>query len=183
MHGQERGTPAGGSDHVLARLLRCPTCGTRLTGIRDRGDRVRYACRLGSVLPHPRMSVTEHLMLGAVRAEVARLRAPNVVEAEEQDATKRVELGARRLRVLDMFEAGHIDRADREHRLEVIHEGLAKLDARRVMLAVPEVDRSRPTRQLNAVLRALFDGIDLDRETFQPLPDGFHWLVPEWRAA
>ena len=64
---RDKGVRAGGSDFVLARLLRCPTCGTMLTGTRDRERprRVRYSCRLGTALPHLRITVSEHLILTA----------------------------------------------------------------------------------------------------------------------
>jgi hypothetical protein len=45
------------------------------------------------------------------------------------------------------------------------------------------VDLSRinwAARPLNAVLRALFDRIDLDPATFQPMY--FPWTLPEWRS-
>jgi len=200
VRGSSKGARAGGSDFVLARLLRCPTCGTLLTGTRDRREiigplrrhgkavkplklgpgRVRYACRLGSVTPHARVSVSEHLILPAIMAEVARLVTPEQVEATESDAAKRTALEERKLRIVDLFEAGHIERADRERRLAAVHEALSRLDARRVVLAVPRIDWSWSPRELSAVLRSLFDGIELDAETFQPI--AFRWLVPEWRA-
>ncbi len=68
-----KGAAAGGSDFVLARLLRCPTCGTMLTGTRDRdGHRVRDSCRLGTVTPHPRISITESHILPSIQAEAGR---------------------------------------------------------------------------------------------------------------
>jgi DNA invertase Pin-like site-specific DNA recombinase len=179
--GRTKGVRAGGSDFALARLLRCPTCGTQLTGTRDReGRRVRYSCRLGTVLPHPRISVTEHLILPAIKAETDRLRAPETVEAVKDDARKRPVLEARRTRILDMYESGDIDKADKDRRLAEVAEGFAKLDSRRVVMAVPTIDWSWPPKKLNAVLRALFDRVELDAATFQPT--GFEWAVPEWRA-
>lgn len=179
-----RGASAGGSAFILAGLLHCPTCGTRLTGTRDRdGRRVRYSCRLGTARPHPRISVTEHLILPAVRAEVARQRDIDPTETASADGGRRADLGDRRARILDMFEAGHIDRADRERRLNVVRDDLERLDARQVVREVPRIeweqDVQRP-RELNAVLRALFSDVRLDPETFQPV--AFTWLVPEWRS-
>jgi hypothetical protein len=84
-----------------------------------------------------------------------------------------------------MYADGVIDKADRDNRLAVVTDGLAKLDARRVVLAVPpvaEVDWTKPPRMLNDLLRHVFERIELDPETMQPLPDGFTWTVPEWRA-
>jgi DNA invertase Pin-like site-specific DNA recombinase len=176
-----RGAAAGGSDFALARLLRCPTCGTRLTGTRDRdGRRVRYSCRLGTSLPHPRVSVTEHLILPAIREEVARLRTPARLEAVAGGEAERAELEARRDRVIDLFEAGHIDRGDRERRLAAVQEDIERIDSRDVVLAIPDVDWAWPPRQLNNVLRALFDRIELDPATFQPT--SLEWTVPEWRV-
>jgi DNA invertase Pin-like site-specific DNA recombinase len=174
-----KGVRAGGTDFALARLLRCPTCGTALTGTRDRGGRrVRYSCRLGTSLPHPRISVTEHLILPAIQAEADRLRVPRRVGMGGRDDAKRHDLEQRRTRILDMYEAGHIDRADRDRRLASVADLQAQLDARRVVIDVPKLDWSWPPRQVNNVLRSLFDHIDLDPATFQPLPDGYAWRLP-----
>lgn len=180
VRGASKGAAAGGSDFVLAGVLRCPTCGTRLTGTRDRGGRrVRYSCRLGSVTPHERVSVSEHLILPAIRAEVDRLVTPGEVETATGDGAARAELEARRVRILDMYEAGDIDRGERERRLAGVQEKLERLDDRQAILAVPTVDWTWPVRELNAVLRALFVSIELDRATFQPV--AFSWTIPEWR--
>jgi hypothetical protein len=154
-----------------------------LTGTRDRdGRRVRYSCRLGTSLPHPRISVTESHILPAIVAEVAHLRTPEQIETETGDPGARAGLDARRLRIIDMYDGGLIDRADRDRRLAAVTDELQRLDARSVLLAVPAVDWARPPHALNAVLRVLFERIELDPETFQPLPTGYVWTVPEWRA-
>ncbi len=80
-----------------------------------------------------------------------------------------------------MYEAGLIDRVDRERRLQAVMDGVSQLDAQRLVLAVPTVDWSWTPKALNPVLRALFERIDLDAETFAPV--GYRWTVPEWRAA
>jgi DNA invertase Pin-like site-specific DNA recombinase len=176
-----RGYAAGGTDFILARLLRCPTCGTMLTGTRDRaGRRVRYSCRLGTATPHPRISLTESHILPAIRAEVDRLRLPERVEAVERDVAATRALEDRRARILDMYESGEIDRTDRERRLAKVAAELARLDEQRIVLAVPSVDWTWPPRELNSILRALFDRIELDPATFAPAR--FAWTVPEWRA-
>jgi DNA invertase Pin-like site-specific DNA recombinase len=179
-----RGYAAAGTDFVLARLLKCPTCGTMLTGTRDRVDgpnkgRTRYACRLGSVIPHPRVSVSEHLIMPAIEAETDRLRVPSRV-GTEIDGGARAEQEARRLRIIDLYESGHVDRDERDRRLADVHTAMEQLDARRVTLNVPAIDWAWPPRAVNGVLRALFDGIVLDPETFKPV--SFTWRVPEWRA-
>lgn len=179
-----RGAKAGGSDFILAGLLYCPTCGTRLTGTRDRdGRRVRYSCRMGTSLPHQRISVTESHILPAIRAEAEHL---GIVGDEEMtaagDNAKRGELEARRLRILDMFESGDIDRAEKERRLRAVLDALADLDEREVLQAVPAFDwealEAEP-KALNAALRGIFRSITIDRATFQPV--AYDWRVPEWR--
>jgi DNA invertase Pin-like site-specific DNA recombinase len=176
-----RGYAAGGSVFTLARLLRCPTCGAMLTGTRDRdGSRVRYSCRLGSVTPHARVSVSEHLILPAIQAEADRLRTPEQIETMQDDGGQRSDLEARRLRIIDLYESGLVDRNERERRLVAVHEKLANLDERRIIQAVPHIDWAWPPKALNGVLSALFETITLDPETFQPT--AFAWRVREWRA-
>ncbi|CAN5705457.1 hypothetical protein BH23CHL7_BH23CHL7_20810 [soil metagenome] len=187
LNGQQDGphaTKAVGPDFLLAKVLRCPTCGTMLTGLRDRhdgpnGGRTRYACRLGSVRPHERVSITEHLILPAIRAEADRLVTPEQL-VSEGDTAQRADLEQRKARVLDMFEAGHVDRDERERRLAAINEQVARLDAHRTIAAIPRLDWTWPPKQINAVLRAMFEAIELDPATFQPVR--FEWMVPEWRA-
>ena len=182
----EQGVKAGPASFTLARLLSCGTCSTILTGhsAGDRAPHVRYGCRRANLSPHARGSITEAAIMPAIIAELAHLRAPGEVETGEDEAP-RADLEAKRLRVLDMYADGVIDKADRDNRLAVVTDGLAKLDARRVVLAVPpvaEVDWTKPPRMLNDLLRHVFERIELDPETMQPLPDGFTWTVPEWRA-
>ena len=184
----EQGVKAGKADFTLARLLHCGTCTTTLTGKRDRSTptnpagRVRYSCHCFAV-PHPRTGITESLILPAIIEEVGHLRAPSELETSGDEAP-RADLEAKRLRVVDLFADGVIDKADRDHRLAAVTDALAKLDAHRVVLAVPpvaEVDWTKPPRVLNDLLRAVFERIELDPETMQPQPDGFTWTVPEWR--
>ena len=141
---------------------------------------MRYVCRLGSVTPHLRMSITETHILSAVQAEVTHLRTPELVEEIERDKTAAAALEERRRRVLDMYERGDIDRTEYTRRLAAVADALAALDAKRVVLAVPEIDWSWPPKELNGVLSALFEEIALDPTSFQPVRYG--WRVPEWRA-
>lgn len=176
-----RGVPAGGSDFTLARLLRCPKCGTMLTGTRDRdGKRVRYSCRLGSSLEHSRVSISEHLILPAVRELVDAIRVPARVQAEEE-AEPRADLEARRVRILDMYEAGHIDRAERERRLAVVNAAVERLDVRRIVLDVPELDWTWPPADLNRLLRLLLDSVTIDDE-FRPTAVVPRGSIAEWAA-
>jgi hypothetical protein len=120
--------------------------------------------------------------LPAIVGEVAHLRTPESIKTETGDTAARAGLDARRLRVLDMYEAGLIDRPGRDRRLAAVTDAMQTLDARSVIMAVPAIDWTRPPHALNTVLRALFERIELDPATFQPRPDGYVWTVPEWRA-
>lgn len=170
-----KGQKAGGVDFVLAGLLRCPTCATRLTGVRDRqgtargGSRVRYSCRLGSVRPHPRVSVSEHLIMPAIRDEAERFltRAEADKLRLDSDDRKRAELEAKRAALLDL--AGTFDRTEIMRRAAIIDEQVARLDVKRELRDIPErIPWDAPPRELNAFLRTLWDGIELDPATFQP---------------
>jgi DNA invertase Pin-like site-specific DNA recombinase len=175
-----QGARPGPANYLFARLLRCGTCGTPLTGKRDRAGNVRYVCRLAA-LAHPRASVTEAAILPAVKTEVARLRTPEAFETTG-DETERAELDARRARIVEAFMDGTIDRADRDRRLAALSDALGRIEARSEIVAVPAIDWTKPPKDLNTVLRVVFDRIDLDPETFQPVPKGYKWRVPEWRA-
>jgi DNA invertase Pin-like site-specific DNA recombinase len=178
-----KGVRAGGSSFTLSRLLRCPTCGTLLTGSRDPhwGDTtIRYSCRMGSSLPHARTSISEHLILPAIRVEAERLRTPDAVAVASVDEAERAKLERRRAQILDMYEDEAITKAERDDRLRAIYEAMERLDVHRAIQAVPQIDWTWPAKELNSVLRAIFASITLDAQTFQPV--AFEWTVPEWRA-
>jgi len=80
------------------------------------------------------------LILPAIKAEAAHLRTPDAIEREEGDRSKRAELEARRLRVIDMFEAGVISRDEMLRRIRAAALALAALDTRAQMVAVPQID-------------------------------------------
>ena len=108
------------------------------------------------------------------------MRFPDRVETEASAEAKRVELEGRKARILDMFEAGHIDRAERERRLSAVYDARERLDAERVTIDVPTIDWTWPPREINGVLRTFFEGIELDRATFQPVR--FGWRSAEYIA-
>jgi len=173
---REQGVRAGGSAFVLARLLRCPTCQTMLTGTRDRGGRrVRYSCRLGTALPHPRISVSEHLLMPAIREEVDRLRLPvDAVKMAAENTARRDALAARLERAHELYVAGDWKRE--RHAAEVAAV-TAEVDTLETTEAVAFVPKIRPEEwetwapgDLNRYLRAVLETIPLDPVTFQPVP-------------
>ena len=182
-----RGYRAGGTDFALARLLRCPTCATSLTGTRDRdGRRVRYSCRLGTALPHPRISVTESHVLPAIIDEVQRwIRTPIFqATADVEDQARAAKLAEDQAELKRMFDRGLLKEGPYRLALAdlepvVVEEDeswIEDLDPRNL----PTVWTHGTPAQQNRALRRVFDQIVLDPATFQPL--GYK-PRPRWRRA
>jgi DNA invertase Pin-like site-specific DNA recombinase len=165
---------------TLARLLKCGTCGHMLTGSRlpdgQGGRRVRYACRFGEGAKHPRVTISENLILPAIEDEAALYRDPSEDDIEAIER-RRAALTERRQRVLSALLDGIMPRDQANAEIRDIDVELAKLD-------VPVKQDHRMVagmtpREVNAILRDLFESIDLDAKTFQPVE--FHWRNPAWR--
>lgn len=116
----------------------------------------------------------------AIKEEITHLRVPDRVRAAEQDREGVAGLEQERERVLDMYQSGLIDRPALVTRTAAIDERLAQLQRHTQVVDVPAIDWSWPARELNDVLLAIFDRIDLDPATF--LPATFHWNAPELRS-
>lgn len=168
---------------ILYRLLTCH-CGRTMTGSRYRNGPnpvyTVYRCLGGQPIPdHGRGTITEKALLSRVRDEARRLRPIPLVEVHGNEDRRRA-LGARRDRVVDMYAEGIVDKADRDRRLGAIADDMERLDAETRLLDVPtEVDWDAPPETINAVLRAMFDRIELGDDL---TPTRFAWRVPEWRA-
>jgi hypothetical protein len=142
---------------------------------------------MGTAKPHPRISVTESHILPAIMGEADRLATPDELEQETGDADKRADLQRRRLAIADNYESGAYGsdpataRTERDRRIAAIDAEAMRLDARRLVSAIPgRIDWETWTpRAINGVLRALWREVTLDTVTFQPT--GFDWTIPEWR--
>jgi DNA invertase Pin-like site-specific DNA recombinase len=184
---RERGVRAGGSAFILARLLRCPTCTTMLTGTLDRGGRrVRYSCRLGTALPHPRISVSEHLILPAIQAEIDHLDLDlDAVALHAENVARRDELAARLDRAHELYVSGAWKRERHAAEVETVTSELATLEDTEIVVDVPPIQpdewQTWSARDLNGYLRAILRGIVLDPATFQPV--GFDWRNRKLRAS
>ena len=167
------------ADWTLFRLLLCP-CGNVMTAMDKRSP--RYTCyKARHVAGHPRpFGIAERKLLPAIMAEASHLRVPDRVALNEADAARREALAARRLRVLDMYEGGLLDKPDRDSRLYAIADELERLDAETHLVDVPPaIDWSWSPLQINTVLHALWEHVELGSDL---LPVRFVWRVPEWRA-
>jgi hypothetical protein len=120
----------------------------------------------------------------AEKAEADRLRKPETRELNTEDDAELARLELEPARILDMYANGLMDRAERDRRMATVVEGrdrlAARLAARHELAAVPSIDWTGPPAELNAVLRLLFERIDLDPLTYQPT--AYAWTVPEWRS-
>jgi DNA invertase Pin-like site-specific DNA recombinase len=169
----------------LAGLLYCP-CGARLTARRLRrpGGQFAYECRRSfddPAHPHPR-TVVESQLLPWVQQEAARLQVPadQVLIGEDVDPAPRQSLEARRRRVVDNYEDGLVDKAERDAKLLAIASELERIAATEELVDVPDLDWTAPTAEVNRVLRAMWSKIELGPDL---RPVRAEWLVPEWRAA
>ncbi len=170
---------------ILFRLVRCH-CGRQMTGARYRNGSdpayTVYRCIGGRTdVTHIRQSVSERKLLPWVMAEAARFRIPaDQVEMREQDEGRRLEMEARRGRVIQNFEDGLIDKGERDAKLLKIGDELARLDTTDRIVDVPAaIDWTWPPRTINLVLQALWDDVQLDLDM---RPVSAAWHVHEWRS-
>jgi hypothetical protein len=141
------------------------------------GTVTRYACRHAESMPHPRVSIAEHLILPAIEAEAARYSDPDEKAKPERRVDPRPELEARRRRVVESRLDGLIDRAESVRQIGAIDAELARLDAK-PKPGLRMLGQLTP-KEVNLALRSLFERIDLDPLTFQPVY--FKWRDPAWR--
>lgn len=162
---------------IFSQVFRCH-CGHVLT---PNVHRKQLFCSYGQVTPdHGRKTVQEAALLPWAREEAARLRAPSrVVRTRSAAAVPALE--AKRERIAESYIEGLIDKATRDARLAVVAADLDKqaAKARAQDMVVPSIDWAWPPAKLNAVLRALWDHVQLD-ERMQPVSAAWH--VPEWRS-
>jgi len=178
---QSRQGVKGTGQGVLYRLLRCP-CGQILTPKANKArGRMAYICYRGRYdAAHVRpYQVAEQAILPWVQAEVARLRPPEAVLLAEADTARRTDLEGRRRRVLDNYEDGLTDKAERDRKLEAIGDELERLDATSRLVVVPAIDWSWEPAAINGVLRAILEHVELGPDL---RPVKAVWTVAEWRA-
>ena len=127
-------------------------------------------------MPSPSTSATSMVWKHAMFA-VRRLQ----VGSAGDDATAKV-LEAERINVLDMRQRGWIDPAETDRRLAGVAERASRLSVRRWVgrIAIPPDIAADPPEKVNTYLRRLWDHVDLDPATFQPVH--FEWRDPSMRA-
>jgi DNA invertase Pin-like site-specific DNA recombinase len=177
------------SRYVLSRLVRC-SCGRTLSPYSYANGRnphyTVYRCPSAQSLPgHPRpYAVSEAGLLAWAKAEAAHLRVPPEVQLDTDNReAERAALEAKRVRIVDMFADGTIDKPERLRRLAEVDAALEAIDHQTraaSIVAVPELDWTWPPSVLNRVLAAIWDHVEVD-EQMRPLEAV--WRVPEWRQS
>jgi hypothetical protein len=186
------------------------TCGQIMSSTPRPGKRsAAYLCRIGhSNAGHSRPYVISSArLMPAIVAEAARLRPidpkngrPISETGIDQDApdnaAERARLNAQRVDILDAQEHRlyspsdpKANTAEAARRIRAVDDQLAKLDAQEAGAVLfpqpiswngttPEAIAAR-----NVALRALWSSITLGSDLLPlPYPEGFAWIVPEWRA-
>jgi DNA invertase Pin-like site-specific DNA recombinase len=167
---------------IFAGLLRC-RCGALLTPRRDAANPTGvsgYYCSRSYRTPdHGRMHTPESPILEWAQAEAARLNTPSQVELnQDNDERARGGIEQRRVRVVDAYVDGAIDKSERDRRLRKLDDESDALTARTYIAQVPAIDWSWPPADINSVLRAMWEHIELDASM---RPVAAVWRVPEWR--
>jgi hypothetical protein len=127
--------------------------------------------------------ISEAKLIEPMKAEAARLRVPaDRVELAAVDGARRAALDAKRERWIEQYGEGLIERDERDRRLAAIDADLVALDAAQIIVDIPQaVDWTQPPAIVNGILRAMWETVELGPDLL-PLPDGFGWRRPEWRA-
>ena len=171
---------------ILYHLLKCH-CGRMMSASRFRTTggtktklytQVVYRCLAGLTNgEHGRLNVSESKIIEWVKAEAARFRIPaEQVEVGERDDSRTLELEARRLRVIDNYEDGIIDKAERDAKLIKIGDELASIALVSTVIDIPQaIDWTWEPKAVNEVLRAFWEYVELDADM---KPVRAEWRLP-----
>jgi DNA invertase Pin-like site-specific DNA recombinase len=171
--------------YLLAKILRCP-CGATMTGrVNTKGRRgFAYECKQAASTPdHGPYSVSEARLLPIVRAEADRLVTPDAVVTGGDDEARRGELIEMRERVTETYldPRSRMPKEVRDANWDAIDAELDRLDFIETIVEIPAIDWTQPTAIVNGILRAMWERVGLGPDLL-PLPGGFIWRRPEWRA-
>ena len=172
---------------VLARLLRCPTCETLLTGTRVRRGAIRYACSNYAAMPHPRSSVSEALVKPWIIEKVDGLRPPSgpvqLGAAEDGVGSRRAELEAERAHVTSLALDPRMDRRVIDVRLAEIDKEIEVIENKTNEAAVvlPPINWNWSDQDINGLLRLAIDHVVLGPD-LRPMDIKWRGRIAEWAA-
>jgi DNA invertase Pin-like site-specific DNA recombinase len=160
---------------VLSQVIRCH-CGHTMT---PNTHRRQLYCSRGTILPgHGRYTVQEAALLPWIREEAGRLVTPDRVSLEAENQARRADLDEQRQRLGWAVADGLLDRDLAKDRAAAIDAELARVDTAATIVEIPAIDWQGAPAALNAVLRAMWQYVELDE---QMNPVRAEWRVPEWR--
>lgn len=165
---------------ILSQLVRCH-CGNVMTPNNVRGQ--LYCSRAVTIgrNRHGAYNTLQAPIVEWVKAEAGHLRVPgDVVTLAAETEQRRQALHEQRERIGLAVVDGLLSRVAAKAKADAIDTELAELDLREQALDIPsEIPWSAPPAALNAVLRALFEYIELGADM---RPIRAEWRVPEWRV-
>jgi DNA invertase Pin-like site-specific DNA recombinase len=172
---------------IFAGLLRCHCRSRILTPDTARG---RYYCARGKRDGTPKHGpswVAESRLYPVIRAEADRLRVPgDAVALGEQNEDALGNLAERKRRLAMAFADTLLSEEEYREQVDAIGKQVERLDAAAEIVDLPALDWSQPPEIVNAILRAMFEPIQLDANmNIVTGADGrpeILWRVPEWRA-
>jgi hypothetical protein len=124
--------------------------------------------------------VSEASILAWARVEAARLRTPERVRLADENRDRRTELAGQRERLGWAVTDGLLDREQAQLKAAEIGAEMERLADQEQVVDIPTLDWSWEPAELNAVLRSLWERVELDANL---RPVRAEWRVPEWRAA
>jgi hypothetical protein len=164
--------------HPLAGLLRCH-CGRTMTPDGPKGGLYCARAKYEGEAVHGRGSIADRYIMPVIRAEADRLQIPfDGVELGQDDPAGRESLAERKRRLGLAFAAGALDEETFRAELWAVEKQFERLDAAAEIVDIPTLDWSAPAPAINAVLRTLFEVVQLgpDMKVAEIV-----WRVPEWR--
>ena len=164
---------------LLGQLLRCH-CGTVLTPNVVRGQYYCNAGKLAGSAKHGKYNVRESDLEPWVRAEADRLDLDvDAVKMGDETSRRREVLAEDRRRVGIRYQARELVDDEYLDALKAIDAEVGELAEREAVVAIPAIAWDAPPEAVNAILRALWDHVQLGPDM---RPSEAVWRVPEWRA-
>ena len=165
---------------VLSQLVRCH-CGNVMTPNNVRGQ--LYCSRAVTIGRdrHGRYNALQAPIVEWAKVEAGRLVVPgDVVTLAAETDQRRQALAEQRERIGLAVVDGLLSRDAAKAKADAIDAELGALDTREQIVAIPALDWSRDAKDVNAVLRAIWEHVELGADM---RPIRAEWRVPEWRAS
>jgi hypothetical protein len=123
-------------------------------------------------------NVSEAILLPWAKQEAAKLHIPSQVTFDTRSEARRVELEAKRQRIIDNYEDGLIERDERDQKIKSVTAELDKIEAGVTVRELRLLNWDWEPHEINSVLRAMWEYIELGPDM---RPVKAVWRIPqEW---